>query len=137
MSFDSCISDIYLMLDFRNSYSTRITGIEMAKKITDLSLLIMPPASPSVWEECAKILSSKTDEELCLYLPKLLEWLQDIDWPGAFDIYNRLMKFSGGYFDTVLDNVMKRSQFLKDDMWTEILCKLKSDRSSGTNSFLL
>lgn len=137
MSVEEYINEMYIMLDFRNSYSTRIAGIEMAKKVTDLSLLIMPPAGVSVWEECANILFSKTDEELSLYLPQLLEWLQDIDWPGARCIYNRLLKFDGDCLDDALDGAIEKAKIEKDDRWLDIVVLLKSDRKNGVNSFPL
>ena len=58
-------------------------------------MLIQPPAPPSVWECCAQILYQKSDSDLEPYLPCLLDWLHDLNWPGAADILNRLMIFSG------------------------------------------
>ena len=89
------ISDIYKMLSFNNSIQTRTEGIRLAKEIKDLSLLIMPPAAPSVWECCAQVLFEKKDLELEPYLYELLGWLQDLNWPGALLILDRLKFFSG------------------------------------------
>ena len=89
------IKDIYSMLDFSQSTEVKLEGIRLASKITDLSVLIQPPAPPSVWEECATILSSKSDDALEPYLVELLEWLQDLNWPGATTILERLKRFSG------------------------------------------
>lgn len=89
------INQIYKMLDWRNPNEIQLEGIRMAREINDLSLLIQPPASPSVWEWCAKILYEKTDAELEPYLDGLLGWLQDLNWPGALIILDRLKIFSG------------------------------------------
>lgn len=59
--------------------AVQLEGIRLAREINDLSLLIQPPAEPSVWEHCAKILCEKTDVELEPYLDELLEWLQDLN----------------------------------------------------------
>lgn len=59
-------------------------GIRLVREINDLSLLIQLPAEPSVWDNCAKILSERTDKELSPYLVELLEWLQDLNWLGLF-----------------------------------------------------
>lgn len=89
------INDIYKMLNWKTPPETQLKGIGLAKEINDLSLLIQPPAEPSVWENCARVLSKKTDDELSHYLVKLLEWLQDLNWPGALIILDRLKNFSG------------------------------------------
>ncbi|MBQ9012424.1 MAG: DUF5071 domain-containing protein [Bacilli bacterium] len=34
-------------------------------------------------ENCVKIISYKNDEELKKYFPLLMEWLKDMNWPGA------------------------------------------------------
>ena len=36
-----------------------------------------------------------SDDRLEPYLPSLLEWLQDLNWPGALIIMDRLKVFSG------------------------------------------
>lgn len=89
------IQNIYNMLNWENSDKIRLTGLNLAREIADLSLLILPPAAPSVWECCAQVLYEKTDVELEPYLGSLLEWLQDLNWPGALTILDRLKLFSG------------------------------------------
>ncbi|MBE6642524.1 MAG: DUF5071 domain-containing protein [Ruminococcaceae bacterium] len=89
------INEIYKMMDWKNSPDIISKGINLAKEIDDLSLLIMPSASVSVWEYCADILYEKEDLLLEPYLPSLLEWLEDLNWPGAMVIAKRLMVFSG------------------------------------------
>ena len=89
------IENIYKMLNWENTDETRTEGFRLAKKIEDLSLLILPPAAPSVWECCAQVLCEKTDIVLEPYLDSLLEWLQDLNWPGALIILDRLKIFSG------------------------------------------
>ena len=84
------INKIYEMLNWKNSLEVQLKGISSARDIKDLSFLIKPPADPSVWEQCAKILSEKSNEELEPYLEKLFEWIEDLNWPGAYDIYERI-----------------------------------------------
>ena len=50
-----------------------------------------PQYNKNVWDNCAKIVSVKTDEELKPYMISLFEWLQDMNWPGAEIIYDRLI----------------------------------------------
>ena len=51
--------------------------------------------SKGVWENCARALYEISDERLEKHLPSLLEWLEDLNWPGALIILERLKKFSG------------------------------------------
>lgn len=83
------------MLNWKNTPEIQLEGIRQAKEIDDLSLLILPSADPSVWECCAHILCEKSDLVLEPYLYNLLEWLQDLNWPGALIILDRLKIFSG------------------------------------------
>ena len=89
------IQNIYKMLNGENNNEIRAKGVGLAKEVKDLSLLILPPAVPSVWECCAQVLSEKTDTVLEPYLDSILKWLQDLNWPGALIILDRLKTFSG------------------------------------------
>jgi hypothetical protein len=87
------IQDIYKMLDWDSTEEVRAEGFRLAREIRDLSLLIMPPAP--VWEECAEVLCEKTDAELEPHLYSFLEWLYDLNWPGASRILDRLKMIPG------------------------------------------
>ena len=89
------IGEIYRMLNWKNPLNIQLEGIKLAQSIQDLSLLIQPPAEASVWERCADIICEKSDAVLEPYLDELLEWLQDLNWPGALAICERLKTFSG------------------------------------------
>lgn len=86
---------IFNMLKLEKDAATRADGLRLAREIEDLSLLILPPATPDVWECCAQVLVEKSDEALEPHLEKILEWIQDLNWPGALLILDRLMIFSG------------------------------------------
>jgi hypothetical protein len=121
------MKDIYKMLNWKNSSHIRDEGICLAKEIKDLSLLIMPPDEPSVWEACAKILFEKSDEELEPYLLSLLEWFQDLNWAGAITILNRLKAFSGEKLMSPFILSLKRAAELDNDeglIWIDYLSEL-------------
>ncbi len=82
------------MLDWSNTDRIQKIGIKKAKKIKSVYVFILPilPAnSKSIWENCAKVLVDKSNEELQPYLIKLFEWLKDMNWPGADLIFDRLI----------------------------------------------
>lgn len=106
-------------------------GIELAKNIDDISLLIQPPAEPSVWEQCAKILYETSDDKLEQYLPSLLEWIQDLNWPGALIILDKLKVFNGKklkkpFIDcfTYVNNLNNA----EDSKWVDNLAELLDNR---------
>lgn len=89
------IDEIMDMLDWNNSAEIQQKGIEIAKYVRSINAFVLPMhPSKSVWENCAKILVDKPDEILNPYLFRLLEWIEDLNWPGALIILDRLKKFS-------------------------------------------
>ena len=88
------IDRIFEMLYRDNDEETQRLGIEEAKKIKYLSVLIQPIESESIWKNCAKVLADKSDAELSPYLPRLLEWIKLLCLPGAQLIYDRLTEVS-------------------------------------------
>lgn len=84
------INTLFGMLDINNDISVQQKGIEEGKKVKYLSVFMQPIESKNVWENCAKIIVSKSDEELDKYVFFLMEWLQDENWPGFDIILNRL-----------------------------------------------
>lgn len=92
------INEIYKMLNWQSRFGDQLQGIKLARNLDDLSLIILPCAngeSKSIWENCARALYEISDDRLEKYLPSLLEWLQDLNWPGALIILDRLKIFSG------------------------------------------
>lgn len=92
------IDHIMTMLDSNNRDEVQAEGMEHAKNIRSINVFLQP-VSPgihkNVWENCAKILASKSDQELQPYLLHLLLWLEDLNWPGASILMARLNHFSG------------------------------------------
>ena len=125
------MNQIYQMLYYKNSIDIQEKGKQLARKITDLSLLITPPASPSVWEQCAIILSEKTDDELVPYLTSILQWLYDLNWPGALTILNRLKNFSGKQLKkSFIDSVVRAINSHDEEgmMWLDYLSELLDNK---------
>lgn len=121
------IYSIYDMLNRKNTPEVRSQGIRLAEKIDNLAFLIQPPACPSVWECCAEILARKPDVVLEPYLGDLLKWLQDLNWPGAVVILDRLKTFSGEKLKNPFVcsfNYAVNSNSEEDQMWISYLALL-------------
>lgn len=130
------INEIINMLDWNNPYEIQNKGIESARKISNLIPFILPQYSPNskaVWENCAKILSEKKDKDLVPYLPKILEWLQDLNWPGALIIQNRLKKMQYNLLKNSLYRTIDFAIQKQDSCWLVWLNELVQDKQQKEN----
>lgn len=90
------IDEIIDMLDWNNSKEIQEEGRNKAKSIRCLSAFLQPyreKGSKEVWDNCAVVLSERSDEELRPYLQHLFAWLEDMNWPGAYCILDRLKRY--------------------------------------------
>lgn len=120
---DISIDSIFEKLSWDSSDELQQEGICEASNIRHLSVLICPIESKSVWENCAKVLASKTDAELERYLPELFEWIQDMNWPGADIIYDRLKCIPADLISCAYTFSLEKAIRLNDNPW---ICILKT-----------
>ena len=110
------IEEILQLLSWSNSAEDQERGRDMAQNIEDISELIQPDVGgKSAWDNCAKVLCKKTDEQLEPYLCGLLEWIQDINWPGAMLILGRLKHFSGIKLKEPVENAVKKAKGMQEN----------------------
>ena len=102
-------------------YESRIAvGINEAIKYKYLYPFIqpvIPEKSKSIWEPCARIITLKSDEELKPYLYLLFEWLQDLNWPGAYVIFDRLLKMPFVLLEGELNYCKRQAEKENDELW--------------------
>ena len=56
------------------------------------------------------------------YLIELMEWVQDLNWPGALRILDRLKKFEKDKtFDIYFKSCIKEQKALNEDVWLDNL----------------
>ena len=122
------ITEIMDMLDWNMSSEIQAKGIALARDMESIVPFIQPLTprhNKNVWDNCAVIISEKRDEELKPYLVELLEWLQDMNWPGAFCILNRLQKYAD--HDSIRSAVnisFENARKCKDEVWESNLSLL-------------
>ncbi len=122
------IDYIMELIDWNNSIEEQALGIRLARDVKCINAFLQPgsPYGKNVWDNCAKILSERTNEELAPYLIELMEWLQDMNWPGAFCILDRLKKMTGdSLFEYLYNSSLKYAKVLEDDVWESNLKMLK------------
>ena len=119
------------LLDWNNSIEKQEQGIKLAKNVKCINVFLQPGSrcyGKNVWGNCAKILSARSNEELSPYLIELMEWLQDMNWPGAFCILNRLKEMvNEQLFQYSYTICLNCAQALDDEVWESNLRMLKAD----------
>lgn len=121
------IDQIFEMLSWKNDEETQNKGIREAKKIKYLSVLIQPIEDKTIWENCAKVLADKSDEVLAPYLISLFQWLQDMNWPGAYIIYDRLKVIPAKDIKLSFDISLSLAEQHNDFPWKQALMDFKKD----------
>ncbi len=114
------IDEIMNKIDWNMPLEIQLEGRELAKDVEDLLPFcqpVMPMRSKNVWENCALILSERDDAQLAPYLVKMFEWLQDMNWPGAYIIYDRLLNMSGDEIIKAYDYSISEAKRLEDYAW--------------------
>lgn len=125
------ILEILDMIDWNKPVETQSKGISLASKFENIVPFIQPLTpkhNKNVWENCAVIISQKSDEEIKPYLVELLEWLQDTNWPGALCILDRLCKYSDN--NTIFEAIntcIEKAKESRDDVWNSNLHLLLSN----------
>lgn len=115
------ITEIMDMLDWHMSSEIQLEGISLARNIETIVPFIQPLTpkhNKNVWGNCAVIISERSDEEIKPHLPEVLEWLQDMNWPGAFCILDRLQKYED--IDSLNKSLMiclRKAKMLNDETW--------------------
>ena len=131
------MNDILKMLDWNNDIEIQREGREKAKQIECLSAFMQPMDkgyNKNVWENCALVLSEKEDDLLWPYLSRLLDWIQDLNWPGAIIIFERLKKYQKyEYLVEEIQDSIKIAKALNDEIWLENLSKLLCSFQNNKN----
>ena len=123
------ITEIMDMLDWHMPSEIQSKGISLARN-TETIIPFIQPLTPkhnkNVWENCAVIISERSDEEIKPQLPEMLEWLQDMNWPGAFCILDRLNQFKDKKkLETIRSICLQKAKQLEDEIWIENLQMIK------------
>ena len=126
------------MLDCENSLDIQAQGLELARGIRCINVFLRPhhpKHGKNVWENCAKILSDKSDDELKYYICELFIWLQDMNWPGANIIYNRLKTIPISEIRSEYEYSLFLAEMVKDTAWQQSLnAFLKDWENTGDGS---
>ena len=69
----------------------------------------------------------RSDEELQPFIFMLLEWLQDLNWPGALIIYNRVTQIPYDAIEFAFKHTRIKAEQTNDSCWLAVLDDLYKD----------
>ena len=115
------IDSILQSLSWNNSEDVIALGLEKARMIYCLKAFFQP-ISPiygkDTWENCARVICEKSDDILRNYTEDMLKWLQDLTWPGAQQILDRLLNMkSTSMLVSDLDTLVPVLRYIEDEQW--------------------
>ncbi len=87
----------------------------------DIEMLILPSRKQECWENCAILLSTLDDARLIPFLPKILEWFKDLNWPGIDVISNRIAELPLHIVKGALTVALCNAENENDEEWYENL----------------
>ncbi len=115
------IDEIMKLLRWDNSPQQQHQGIQYANSIQCIKCFFQPQgefAGKPVWENCAVVICSKSDDALTPYFLDMLLWIQDLNWPGAEMILSRLIKLEKvEQLAVLLDKMIPALSFSDDNGW--------------------
>lgn len=126
------INKIMDMLSWNNSKDIQAEGRRLAGDVKCLKIFMQPADKEygkKVWENCALILKEKSDELLSPYMMELLDWLRDLNWPGACVILERLQNYQEyEWLAWGLGESVRLAKADKDEIWLMNLAELAVGR---------
>ena len=115
------IDRVMYLIHWHRSEEEQQEGIALAKEISSLKAFFQPggdEGGKAVWDNCAEILYTRSDEELHDYTFDMLLWLQDLNWPGADRIQQRLIEFQDvSMLSLHLNHLVPALDKLGEDFW--------------------
>ena len=139
------IDEIMYLLDEHRSCAEQDQGLSLAREVDCIKAFFQPIGtcySKSVWRNCAIVVSEKNDQELLPYLPDMLLWIQDLNWPGADLILMRLKDYENvAFLIPLIERIVPAIVSMEDDLWMmsilELLESAKISNGLSQNTYEL
>lgn len=126
------IDEIMYLLDWKRSPAEQQKGILLAREVVCMKAFFQPVSagySKSVWENCATIICERPDKELLPYITDMILWIEDLNWPGAEQIQQRLIAFQDvSMLASVLNSLVPALEKLEKTSWLMFLSDLLSNQ---------
>ena len=107
---------------------TRVEN-KFEKKDENIEFWIQPDGYKYSWDNCARVIIEKKDKELAPYMSLLLKWLQDLNWPGALLVLERLKHVEPKFIIRDLEKTINEATQNNDLAWIEFLSELTESKT--------
>ena len=126
------IEQFILDLDWNKSLEIQENAIKNLENVDSKSLYkLIQPKSKSCWENAAKVLKKIGYPKIKEVIPELLEWLQDLNWPGVNIIFEILQEIEVTVLLPYIEEAIIRAHDDDDELWImgikELILKIKID----------
>lgn len=79
--------------------------------------LILPDGRKELYESCAKVISCLPVDTVSKYSSELLEWFQDLNWPGVNTVYEALKRLPAEKIKSALSEALQHARDTGDEEW--------------------
>ena len=116
-------------IDWNNSKDIQKKAIDKILKDDefDLEKITLSKVEKNLWYNCSKILISKGYPKNKKVIDEMFLWLQDMNWPGAKEIYDYLPTLPKEIFMKHYEIAVKKAIIENDVLWLEFLSCYISD----------
>ena len=83
----------------------------------DVAELILPAREKSYWHRCAFIISKMPIDFISKHAVDLMEWFQDLNWPGVDEIFAALSQLPEDELTVALNKSLKTARNTQDEEW--------------------
>lgn len=124
----SDIDRILELIHWNRTDEEQQKGIDLASDMICIKAFFQPSGpngGKGVWDNCAEIVCRRPDEELKYYISDMLLWLEDLNWPGAERILQRLIEFQDvNWLSMSLNHMVPALSLLGERSWLFFLSDL-------------
>jgi hypothetical protein len=99
----------------------------------DLSALSRDIYDKECWHSFAEIICKTGYPKNEKAIPALFEWLQDLNWPGALDVWNFLLSLDTPVFVHYCEEAIENAQRDDDTIWLENISMLVNKKELAEN----
>lgn len=110
-------------LDWNNSREIQEESMKVLENIKEEDMCkLVQPYTKNHWENAAKVIKRIGCPKVLNIIPQLLEWLQDLNWPGAIIILSVLQDIEKSVLLPEIEKVIIKIVEDEDELW---LCGIK------------
>jgi hypothetical protein len=112
------INELLDNLSWTNPQKIQQEAINKLISLDNIDVLrLLQPGDKSCWENSAKIIKEIGYPRISIAIPGLLEWIKDLNWPGASIIMEVLENIESGVLIPYIENGLKKANDEKDSVW--------------------